>query len=69
MGIYYTALNDYVDCFASQKWLKKPGLDIEIGKFSWLATMAMEHGTEKQKDILRKFYGKYGKFWNQRDKI
>lgn len=29
-------------------------------KFSWFATMVMEHETEKQKDMMRKYYGKYG---------
>lgn len=61
MGIFYTIQNDFYDCFSDPSCLNKPGHDIEIGKFSWLATMAMEHGTEKQKDVMRKYYGKFGK--------
>lgn len=61
IGPFFQAQNDYLDCFADQSLLNKPGHDIEIGQFSWFATMAMELGTEQQKDIMRRCYGKCGK--------
>lgn len=60
-GIFYTVMNDYLDCYDSESCINKPGSDIEFGKFSWLAVMAMEHGTDQQKDTMMKFYGKSGK--------
>lgn len=61
MGIFYTVMNDYLDCYDSECRLNKPGTDIEFGKITWLAAMAMEHGTKQQKDTMIKFYGKSGK--------
>lgn len=59
IGPWFQAQNDYLDYFVDQK--SKPGHDIENGKFSWFAAMVMENGSEYQKDVMRKNYGKYGK--------
>lgn len=60
IGPWFQAQNDYIDCYVDQH--SKPGHDIENGKFSWFATMAMEIGSDDQKDRMRKNYAKYGKF-------
>lgn len=60
IGLWYQAQNDFLDCYVDQ--FSKPGHDIENGKLSWPATMAMKLGSEEQKDVMRKNYGKYGKF-------
>lgn len=65
VGPFFQAQNDYLDVFDGQRFLNKPGHDIQNGQFSWLATMAMELGTEQQKDIMRKYYGKNGKIENE----
>lgn len=57
----YQAQNDFLDCFGKADQLNKPGHDIQNAQFSWFATMTMERGTEQQKDIMRKCYGKHGK--------
>lgn len=59
IGLWYQAQNDFFDLVDDQ--LNKPGHDIENAKLSWFATMAMIHGSEDQKNIMRKNYGKYGK--------
>lgn len=58
IGLWYQAQNDYFD-FVDE--LNKTGHDIENSKLSWFATMAMIHGSEDQKDVMRQNYGKYGK--------
>lgn len=58
VGLWYQAQNDFLD-FSDQG--NKPGQDIEISKLSWFATMAMIHGSENQKNVMRQNYGKYGK--------
>lgn len=67
IGAFYQAQNDFYDCFADQ--LNKLGHDIENRKLSWLATMAMELGSEEQKEVMRKNYGKYGKIELKRMKF
>lgn len=59
VGPFFQAQNDYLDCYVNQK--SKPGHDIENGKFSWFAATTMEIGSEDQKNVMRKNYGKYGK--------
>lgn len=59
IGVWYQAQNDFIDCYVDP--VTKPGHDIENGKLSWFAAMAMERGSEEQKNVMRKNYGKYGK--------
>lgn len=56
--------NDFMDIYTDSSITKKTGNDIENGAFCWLSTMAMELGTDEQKDIMKKFYGKNGKNCN-----
>lgn len=53
--------NDVMDKYADSNLTKKTANDIENGAFCWLSTMAMELGTEQQRDIMEKFYGKNGR--------
>lgn len=53
--------NDYMDMYADSNVTKKTMNDIENGAFCWMSTMAMELGTDEQKDVMKKFYGKDGK--------
>lgn len=61
IGPFFQTHNEYLDCFDDQSRLNKPGHDIQDGQFTWFATMAMELGTEQQRDIMRRNYGKHGK--------
>lgn len=63
MGLWYQVQNDFLD-FSDQG--NKPGQDIQNGKLSWFATMAMIHGSDDQKEIMRKNYGKCGKIYLKR---
>lgn len=63
-GHFFQIQNDYHDLFGGNEMLSKPGTDIEEGKCSWLAVIAMERGTEQQKQILRECYGKNGDFYS-----
>lgn len=60
LGHFYQVQNDFLDCFSDSGELKKPGTDIEDGKCTWLAVQAMENGTNEQKSIMHKCYGKNG---------
>lgn len=62
IGPYYQAQNEYLDVFGDLSCLNKPGNDIQNGSFSWFAAMAMQLGNEQQKNIMRRNYGKRGKF-------
>lgn len=57
IGHYYQVQNDFLDCFGEADVLKKPGTDIEDGKCTWLAALAMEIGNDQQKEIMKKCYG------------
>lgn len=62
IGHFYQVQNDFLDCFGEPGVLQKPGTDIEDGKCTWLATLTMEIGNDQQKEIMKKCYGKNGKF-------
>lgn len=62
LGHFYQVQNDFLDCFSDSGILKKPGTDIEDGKCTWLAVKALENGTNEQKHLMYKCYGKNGKF-------
>lgn len=59
-GPYIQIQNDFLDYTGGENVLYKPEHDIKNGRFSWCATTAMTIGTEQQKDVLRKCYGKNG---------
>lgn len=58
---FYQAQNDFYDCFGDQNEWNKSAQDIENGKCTWCAMMAMELGNDQQKDVMRKYYGDFGK--------
>lgn len=60
MSHFYLVQNDFFDCLSDSGVLKKPGTDIEDGKCSWPSAMAMKHGSNKQKAILKRNHGKIG---------
>lgn len=53
--------NDFLDCFGEPGVLKKPGTDIQDGKCTWPAILAIQLASEQQKSILEKCYGQNGK--------
>lgn len=57
IGQFYQAQDDFLDCFGDPAVIGKVGTDIEEGKCSWLAVVAMQRATEEQKDIMRQCYG------------
>lgn len=59
LGVFLQARNDFLDCFADEvELLFKPPVDIKSGICTWLSSMAMELGTDQQKAIMQKYYGK-----------
>lgn len=51
---------DFMNVFGSQELVGKVGSDIEEGKCSWLAVVALQRMNPAQKKLMEKHYGKPG---------
>lgn len=49
-----------MNVFGSQELVGKVGSDIEEGKCSWLAVVALQRMSPSQRKIMEKYYGKPG---------
>uniref|UniRef100_A0A1B0CSX3 Polyprenyl synthetase n=2 Tax=Lutzomyia longipalpis TaxID=7200 RepID=A0A1B0CSX3_LUTLO len=58
LGYFYLIDNDYMDCFGNSEVNGKIGMDIQEGKFRWLAVVCMELASPEQKDLMRTHYGR-----------
>ena len=60
IGKFFQVQDDYLDCFGdnADEVTRKQGTDIQNGKCSWLIVVALQRATPKQKEELRKHYGR-----------
>lgn len=61
VGNFFQAQDDFIDCFGDPAVTGKIGTDIQDGKCSWLAVVAMQRASNAQKDIMKQCYGQKGK--------
>ncbi|XP_024938655.1 farnesyl pyrophosphate synthase isoform X2 [Cephus cinctus] len=57
MGHFYQVQDDYLDCYGDSEVIGKIGSDIQDGKCSWLAVVALQRATPAQRKILEDCYG------------
>lgn len=61
IGNFFQVQDDFIDCFGDPSITGKIGTDIQDGKCSWLAVVALQRCNSEQKEIMRECYGKNGK--------
>lgn len=49
--------NDFLDCFGNPAVTGKQGTDIQDGKCTWLAVVALQRATPTQRQIMEENYG------------
>ncbi|XP_046662287.1 farnesyl pyrophosphate synthase-like isoform X2 [Homalodisca vitripennis] len=59
MGNFFQVQDDYMDCFGDPAVTGKIGTDIQDGKCSWLAVVALQRCTPDQRKILEECYGSH----------
>lgn len=52
MGHFYQVQDDFLDCFGDSEITGKVGSDIQEGKCSWLAVVALQRATPAQRQIM-----------------
>lgn len=57
MGSFFQVQDDYLDCFGTPDVTGKIGTDIEDGKCSWLAVVALQRVTPEQRKLMQDCYG------------
>nr|QAX24807.1 farnesyl diphosphate synthase 2 [Matsumurasca onukii] len=57
MGNFFQVQDDYMDCFGDPEVTGKVGTDIEDGKCSWLAVVALQRCKPDQRKVLEECYG------------
>lgn len=66
VGNFFQAQDDFIDCFGDPTVTGKIGTDIQDGKCSWLAVVAMQRASNEQKKIMKECYGQKGEKRYQR---
>lgn len=60
IGNFFQIQDDFIDCFGDPMITGKIGTDIQDGKCSWLAILALQRCSPEQKQIMRENYGQKG---------
>ncbi|XP_057657389.1 farnesyl pyrophosphate synthase [Diorhabda carinulata] len=60
MGQYFQVQKDFLNCFGKNKITDTIRSDINEGKCSWLAVVALQRVNNEQRKIMETFYGKPG---------
>ncbi|CAG9764136.1 unnamed protein product [Ceutorhynchus assimilis] len=58
MGQFFQIQDDFLDCFGEPSVTGKMGTDIQEGKCSWLAVVALQRATPAQRKIMEEHYGR-----------
>lgn len=57
MGHFFQVQDDFLDCYGNPEVTGKIGTDIQEGKCTWLAVVALQRASPQQKELLQKYYG------------
>nr|CAH7744747.1 unnamed protein product [Callosobruchus chinensis] len=60
MGQFFHIQKDFLNCFGTPELVGQVGSDINEGKCSWLAVVALQRANATQRKTMEKYYGKPG---------
>lgn len=60
IGSLFQVQDDFIDCFGDPALTGEIGVDIQNGRCSWLAVVAMQRATNEQKEVMKACYGQKG---------